>query len=61
MLKSNRAIERPAAARRTYRPPTLTVFGPLSKLTQNGVGSSSESNGKKLCGAGYNTKGGSNC
>lgn len=54
-------IEPRPPGRKAYRAPQLTVFGPLSKLTQNGTGNTSESKGKSLCGAGYNTKGGSNC
>ena len=35
--------------RKAYQPPRLTVFGPLSKLTQNGTGGLKE-NGAKHCG-----------
>jgi hypothetical protein len=49
------------SGKKPYEPPKLTVFGPLSKLTQAGTGAISENNGKKDCGVAFNTKGGSNC
>lgn len=55
------AVESRPRERKPYRTPQLTVFGPLSKLTQNGSGSTSENNGKGVCGVIYNTKGGKNC
>lgn len=68
-MKTGTAISSPIAeiagstppARKPYRAPQLTVFGPLTKLTQNGTGSTAESKGKGFCGTGFNTKGGANC
>lgn len=60
-MPSPEAIAAASTAKKPYTAPQLTVFGPLSKLTQNGTGASSENNGQKLCGTAYNTKGGSNC
>ena len=48
-------------ARKAYQPPTLTVFGPLSKLTQNGTGGTKENNGKSTCGLSFAKAGGSGC
>ena len=47
--------------RKEYQPPKLTVFGPLSKLTQNGTGGSKENNGKSICGSGFVKSGGTSC
>lgn len=49
------------SSRKPYRPPQLTVFGPLSKLTQNGTGAIGENKGQGFCGAGYNAKGSKTC
>jgi len=58
---ANAAQNVAAQPRKPYQPPQLTVFGPLSKLTQNGTGSTDENNGKKTCGVNFMVKGGSGC
>lgn len=50
-----------AIAKKTYQKPQLTVFGPLSKLTQNGTSATKESNGKSLCGGNFQKSGGASC
>jgi hypothetical protein len=44
-----------------YQKPRLTVFGPLSKLTQNGTGGIKENNGKAICGGNFEKSGGTSC
>ena len=50
-----------AAGRKPYRAPKLTVFGNLARLTQNGTGTTKESNGRGLCGGNFQRAGGSSC
>ena len=59
-MSSETAAHR-AQDKKPYTPPQLTVFGPLSKLTQNGTGVTNESNGQKLCGSGYQASGTKSC
>ena len=47
--------------KKVYQPPKLTTFGPLSKLTQNGTGTTSENNGHSVCGTAFQKSGGSSC
>ena len=47
--------------KKAYQAPTLTVFGPLSKLTQNGTAAVKENNGKTICGPSFEKSGGSSC
>jgi hypothetical protein len=49
------------ARKKPYRTPRLTVFGPLSRMTQNGTGAIKESNGKSICGGNFQHAGGSSC
>jgi hypothetical protein len=58
---SNQATPVPLAEKRTYQSPVLTVFGPLSKLTQNGSGGTKENNGKGICGPTFMKSGGTSC
>jgi hypothetical protein len=65
-MKEPTIMSSPAAApaptqKKGYRPPKLTVFGPLSKLTQNGTGATSENNGKSICGSNFAKSGGTSC
>lgn len=60
-MSDQSAAQGPSAAKKAYQPPTLTVFGPLSKLTQNGTGATNENNGKKICGANFMKSGGTSC
>jgi hypothetical protein len=47
--------------KKAYQPPQLTVFGPLSKLTQNGTGADKENNGHAICGGNFQKAGGASC
>jgi hypothetical protein len=47
--------------KRAYQTPMLITYGLLRNLTQNGAGSADESNGSKMCGTQFTTKGGSGC
>ena len=49
------------ATRKPYKAPQLTVFGPLSTLTQNGTQNAKENNGKAICGAIFTKSGGTSC
>jgi hypothetical protein len=60
-MSEQSAPQAPSVAKKPYRPPTLTEFGPLSKLTQNGTGATSENNGKSICGASFQKSGGQSC
>lgn len=55
------AVPPPAPKRKAYKAPKLTVFGPLSKMTQNGTGSTSENNGHSVCGVNFAKSGGASC
>ena len=60
-MASHVTTPQPPPARKAYQPPKLTVFGPLSRLTQNGTGGSKENNGKGNCGLGFQKSGPGSC
>jgi hypothetical protein len=60
-MPSQAATPRPPVNKKAYQPPKLTVFGPLSKLTQNGTGVDNENKGHSVCGGNFQRAGGSSC
>jgi hypothetical protein len=60
-MSDQSAARRAPATKKPYQPPTLTVFGPLSKLTQNGTGVQNENNGQGRCGGLFASSGKSSC
>lgn len=61
MSSSKQATAQAAPRKRIYRAPKLTVFGPLTKLTQNGVASFNENFGQGRCGANFQASGKASC
>lgn len=58
---STYAAPRVGQRKKPYQPPKLTVFGSLSKLTQNGTQGVKENNGKGLCGPLFTQSGSKSC